>query len=143
MLEKILKSSKTILTIFVFIILFGTFSYINLPREADPDISLPVIYVSIFHQGISPKDSERLLVKTLEKELKNIEGIKKMSSTSYLNGGNIVLEFDAGFKSVHGFLRKQIAENIKIRCIPSLQFFYDESVDEGSHIERLISEMKR
>lgn len=99
MLEKILKSSKTILTIFVFIILFGTFSYINLPREADPDISLPVIYVSIFHQGISPKDSERLLVKTLEKELKNIEGIKKMSSTSYLNGGNIVLEFDAGFKS--------------------------------------------
>ena len=50
---------------------------IHLPRESDPDISLPVIYVSIFHKGISPTDSERLLIKPLEKELKNIEGIKK------------------------------------------------------------------
>ncbi|MAH78430.1 MAG: MFS transporter [Rickettsiales bacterium] len=99
MLRSILRSSKALLTILFFSILFGLYTYSNLPREADPDISLPVIYVSLIHQGISPNDSERLLIKPLEKELKNIEGIKKMSSTSYLGGGNIVLKFDAGFNA--------------------------------------------
>lgn len=99
MLKKILSSSLTLLTILFFSLIFGIYSYLSLPREADPDISLPVIYVSLFHQGISPEDSERLLIRPLEKELKNIEGIKKMSSKAYLNGGNIVLEFDAGFEA--------------------------------------------
>ena len=61
---------------------------------------MPVIYTLLAHKGIAPKDSERLLTKPLEKELKNIEGIKKISSNSYQGGGNIVLEFDAGFDSV-------------------------------------------
>ena len=99
MLEKLLNSHKVLLTILFFTISFGLYSYQSLPREADPDISFPIIYVSIVHQGISPEDSERLLIKPLEKELKNIEGVKKMSSTSYLGGGNLVLEFDAGFQS--------------------------------------------
>ena len=99
MLENILKSEKPLLTILFFFICFGVFSYNSLPREADPDISLPVIYISLYHQGISPEDSERLLTKPMEKELKSIEGIKKMSSTAFLGGGNIVLEFDAGFKA--------------------------------------------
>ena len=99
MLERILSSSKALLTVLLFSLIFGLYSYLSLPREADPDISLPIIYVSIFHQGISPEDSERLLIKPLEKELKNIEGIKKMSSTAYLGGGNVILEFDAGFQS--------------------------------------------
>ena len=97
--EKILNSTKTLILIFVFIIIAGIFSYSSLPREADPDISLPVIYVSLTHEAISPDDSERLLVKPMEKELKKIEGVKRMSSTSYLGGGNIILEFDAGFNS--------------------------------------------
>ena len=97
--EKILKSTKTLLLIFSFIIIAGISSYTSLPREADPDISLPVIYVSLSHIGISPDDSERLLIKPMEKELKKIEGVKQMSTTSYLGGGNVILEFDAGFNS--------------------------------------------
>ena len=72
MLDKLLNSHKVLLTILFFTITFGLYSYQSLPREADPDISLPIIYVSLFHQGISPEDSERLLIKPLEKELKNI-----------------------------------------------------------------------
>ena len=98
-LDKLFYSSKALLTILFFAICFGIYSYKSLPREADPDISLPIIYISLAHHGISPEDSERLLIKPLEKELKNIEGVKKMSSTSYLGGGNIILEFDAGFES--------------------------------------------
>ena len=100
MLNKFLKSSKLILTILFFFIIFGLYQYNTLPKESDPDISLPVIYISLTHKGISPEDSERLLVKPIEKELKNIEGLKKITSTSYQGGGNVVLEFDAGFDSV-------------------------------------------
>jgi len=99
MIEKLLSQRKLILTFLFFFITFGTYKYISLPKESDPDISLPVIYISLSNQGISPKDSERLLIKPFERELKNIEGVKKISSTSYLGGGNIVLEFDAGFNS--------------------------------------------
>ena len=100
MIEKLLSSSKLMLTILFFLIFFGIYQYNTLPKESDPDISLPVIYTLLAHKGIAPKDSERLLTKPLEKELKNIEGIKKISSNSYQGGGNIVLEFDAGFDSV-------------------------------------------
>ena len=99
MIDKILNSSKLLLTILFFLITFGFYQYNTLPRESDTDISLPVIYVSLYHKGISPTDSERLLIKPLEKELKNIEGLKKISSSSYQSGGNVVLEFDAGFNS--------------------------------------------
>ena len=99
MIEKLLSLRKLILTFLFFFIIFGLYKYISLPKESEPDISLPVIYISLSHKGISPKDSERLLIKPFEKELKNIEGVKKISSTSYLGGGNIILEFDAGFNS--------------------------------------------
>ena len=99
MFNKFLKSSKLILTILFFFIVFGFYQYNTLPKESDPDISLPVIYILLAHKGISPEDSERLLVKPVEKELKNIEGLKKINSTAYQGGGNVVLEFDAGFDS--------------------------------------------
>ncbi len=99
MIEKLLSQRKLILTFLFFFITFGMYKYISLPKESDPDISLPVIYITLSNQGISPKDSERLLIKPFERELKNIEGVKKISSTAFLGGGNIVLEFDAGFNS--------------------------------------------
>ena len=100
MFNKLFSSSKLIITILFFLIIFGTYQYNSLPKESDPDISLPVIYISLIHKGISPNDSERILVKPIEKELKNIEGLKKISSNSYQGGGNIILEFDAGFNSI-------------------------------------------
>ena len=72
MIEKLLSQRKLILTFLFFFITFGTYKYISLPKESDPDISLPIIYISLFNQGISPKDSERLLIKPFERELKNI-----------------------------------------------------------------------
>ena len=71
MIEKILNQRKLILTFLSFFIFFGSYKYISMPKESDPDISLPVIYVSLQHKGISPTDSERLLIKPFEKELKN------------------------------------------------------------------------
>ena len=80
MIENFLEKRKLILTFLFFFIFFGLQKYVSLPKESDPDISIPVIYVSLAHKGISPDDSERLLIKPMEKELKNIEGVKKISS---------------------------------------------------------------
>ncbi len=118
MIEKILIQRKLILTFLTFFIFFGFYKYITLPKESDPDISLPVIYTTISHKGISPKDSERLLIKPIEKELKKIEGVKKISSTAFLGGGNIILEFDAGFDSNKALSETRVKIDISKSKLP-------------------------
>jgi multidrug efflux pump len=48
------------------------------------------------YDGISPEDSERLLLRPMETSLKAITGIKKMTATAYQGGGNVLIEFQAG-----------------------------------------------
>lgn len=91
-----LGRSRTVLLGLILILIAGGVSYVTIPKEDSPDITIPIIYVSMHHEGISPADAERLLLKPMEKELRSIEGVKEMRSTSYLGGGNVVMEFDAG-----------------------------------------------
>ena len=88
--------SRTVLLALVLILIAGTQVYQNIPKEADPDVQLPVVYVVIPHEGISPEDSERLLVRPVEQELRGLEGIKEMRSFASQGSGSISLEFDAG-----------------------------------------------
>lgn len=65
--------------VFSLLIIFfiGLNSTINIPKESSPDIDIPVAYVSVNYSGISPEDSEKLLVKPLEKHLRSIAGLEK------------------------------------------------------------------
>jgi multidrug efflux pump len=92
-----LSRSRTVLSLLVFFCLWGMLAYYLIPKESTPDVKIPIIYISLVHEGISPQDSQRLLLRPLEHELHNIEGIKEMRSTAYEGGGNILLEFAAGF----------------------------------------------
>ncbi len=85
--------------VLLLLFIMGAYSYLAIPKESDPDINVPIIYVSLHLEGISPSDSQRLLLKPIEKELSSIEGMKEMRSTAFLGGGNVILEFDAGFDS--------------------------------------------
>jgi multidrug efflux pump len=91
--------SKATLLFFILMLFIGIKSYVNIPKESSPDIKIPIIKVQITHEGISPEDSQRLLIKPMEKHLKDVEGVKDI--TSYATDGNatIILEFDAGFDS--------------------------------------------
>ena len=89
--------ARTVIAALVLILIAGTFAYIGIAKEADPDINIPVLYVNVSHEGISPEDSERLLVKPLEEELRGIEGVKEMRSAAFEGGANVVMEFEAGF----------------------------------------------
>ena len=94
-----LSHARVFVGILVFLIVAGAITYINIPKEAAPDVNIPIIYISLNQNGISPEDSERLLVKPIEDEVKTVEGIKEIRSTAYSGGGNVLLEFDAGFNA--------------------------------------------
>ncbi len=91
--------SRTVLALLVLILISGTVAYNTIPKESDPDVAIPIIYVSMHHEGISPEDAERLLVRPMEKELQSIEGVKEMRSNAQEGHASVLLEFDAGFNS--------------------------------------------
>ena len=88
--------SRTVMMSLGVILLAGIVTYIGAPKEAEPDIEIPIIYISMTHDGISPEDAERLLVRPMEQELRGIEGIDEMTASAYEGGANVQLEFDAG-----------------------------------------------
>lgn len=95
-IEAALHRSRTVITLLVFILIAGFATYLGIPKEAEPDVEVPVIYVSIVHEGISPEDAERLLVRPMEQELRSLEGVKEMTANAYEGGANVTLEFEAG-----------------------------------------------
>lgn len=96
-LEAILRRPKTVLMLMLALVLGGTLSYINIPKEENPDIDVPVFYVSIAQQGISPEDAERLLVRPMETELRGLDGLKELTAIAAEGHAGIVLEFDISF----------------------------------------------
>ena len=89
--------TRATLTLLVFLFLAGLYAYSAIPKEANPDVAIPMMYVSLSLDGISPEDAERLLVRPMEHELRSLEGIKKMTSTASEGHASVMLEFDAGF----------------------------------------------
>ncbi len=89
--------ARTILSTLVIGILAGLIAYATIPKEADPDIPIPVIAVSLTLQGISPEDAERLLVKPVEREVQSVEGIKEMTAYATQGAAGVNLEFDVNF----------------------------------------------
>src|SRR5210317_1438152 len=96
MIELAMLRSRTVVLSLLVVLVGGIVAYATIPKEAEPDIEIPIVYVSIEHDGISPEDSERLLVRPMEQELRSIEGVKEMTASAYEGGANVQLEFDAG-----------------------------------------------
>jgi len=77
-----LSHSRTVVMLLLLILISGSVTYLNIPKEAEPDVPIPFIYVSVNHHGISPEDGERALLRPLEQELRGIDGLKEMVSTA-------------------------------------------------------------
>ena len=89
--------ARMVLFFVVLSLIAGFYSYFNLPKEGEPDIEIPVVFISVPFQGISAEDSEALLVKPLEKELSELKGLKKIASTAAESYAGVLLEFDYGW----------------------------------------------
>ncbi|UPQ87575.1 efflux RND transporter permease subunit [Vibrio sinaloensis] len=96
LIDAALSRTRTMMVLLVFILFAGVGTYLTIPKESSPDITIPIIYVSVGHQGISPTDAERLLVRPIEQELRSIEGVKEMTSTAAEGHASVMLEFSVG-----------------------------------------------
>lgn len=96
LINSALDRTRTVVLTLVMLLVAGWASYQSIPKEAQPNVEIPFIYVLMSFEGISPEDAERLLVRPMEQSLRAIEGIKEMTSSAYEGGGSVTLEFDAG-----------------------------------------------
>ncbi|MGE4527328.1 MAG: efflux RND transporter permease subunit [Rhodospirillaceae bacterium] len=97
LIDAALGRTRTVLLCLALTLIAGLYAYVTIPKESSPDVNIPIMYVLMTHQGISPEDAERMLIRPMERELRTIEGVKEMRATAYEGGANVVLEFDAGF----------------------------------------------
>ncbi|PWV78201.1 efflux RND transporter permease subunit [Halomonas sp. A11-A] len=97
LIEAALDRSRTTLLLLAALLLAGLAAWQAIPKEANPDVTIPIIYVSLSLEGVSPEDGERLLVRPMEQELRSIEGVRKMTSQASEGHAAVTLEFDAGF----------------------------------------------
>lgn len=79
----------------VIITLGGVLTYFSLPKENFPEVVFPQIFVGTLYPGASPKDVENLITKHIEKQVKSISGVKKISSNSVQDYSNVIIEFEA------------------------------------------------
>jgi multidrug efflux pump len=89
--------ARMVLAFVVLSVLAGTMAYIGLPKEGEPDIEIPALFISVPFPGISAEDSEKLLVKPMEAELSDLDGLKEMTGTAAENYGGVALEFEFGW----------------------------------------------
>jgi len=90
-----IRNSTSIYVIILLISFAGLMSYQRIPKELFPDIVIPTISVATIYPGASPQDMENLIVKPIEKQLKSINGIKKIKSNSVSDFAMIFAEFNA------------------------------------------------
>ncbi|WP_311950598.1 efflux RND transporter permease subunit [Halomonas piscis] len=89
--------SRTTLMLLTGLLLAGIAAWQVIPKEANPDVTIPIIYVSMTLDGVSPEDGERLLIRPMEQELRGIEGLHKFTAQASEGHASVTLEFDAGF----------------------------------------------
>ena len=64
-----IQNARLTISVLLFLLLAGAIAYMSVPKEAEPDVPIPMMYVSLVYQGISPEDSERLLLRPVETKL--------------------------------------------------------------------------
>ena len=78
----------------IVISLAGVLTYLSLPKEQFPEVVFPQIYVATVYPGTSPSDMENLVTKQIEKQVKSISGVKKVTSNSVQDFSNVIIEFE-------------------------------------------------
>lgn len=81
----------------VFLILgLGINSYNHMPLEAEPEVTVPYVYVGVTLNGVSPEDGARLLVRPIEQEVRSLEDLDEIVATAKESHATILVKFEAG-----------------------------------------------
>jgi multidrug efflux pump len=111
------KTSIYVLTIILAI--FGLMSYNSIPKEQIPEIIIPTVLVNTYYQGASPTDIENLISRPLEKNLKSMKDVKKISSKSVQDFSLIAIEFQPGIEITEAKQRVKDARDKTKSDLPS------------------------
>ncbi|WP_127111672.1 efflux RND transporter permease subunit [Shimia sediminis] len=103
--------ARMIMAFIALSLIVGGYAYSTLPKEGEPDIQIPGLFVSVQFPGISASDSEALLIKPMETELSDLDGLDKMSATAAENYAGIFLEFDFGWNKAETLAEVRDAMN--------------------------------
>lgn len=95
LIEAAVDRPHATLSVMALILLAGIGARTVIPIESEPNIDVPFFLVSVTHEGISPEDAERLLVKPLESELRGIGGVDEVRAQAYEGAAHVMVEFDA------------------------------------------------
>ena len=94
--DSAVRQRISVMVLAVIILIFGVYCYKTLPRESDPDITIPFVFVSTEYKGVTPSDIETSITVPIEKKLKGLEGVKKVNSISSEGQSSISIEFITG-----------------------------------------------
>jgi multidrug efflux pump len=86
------RTTVFVLTFMIFI--FGIIAYVNMPKENFPELVVPKIFIGTAYPGNSALDVEKLITRPLEKEIKSISGVDKVTSTSIQGFATVLVEFN-------------------------------------------------
>ncbi|WP_299941231.1 efflux RND transporter permease subunit [uncultured Microbulbifer sp.] len=96
---KLLKSgierNRSTLCLMLLIILVGLAARSAMTIESSPEVNPPFVIVQVTHEGISPEDGVRLLVRPLEQEIRAVEGVVEVIAVARESLAYIVVEFDS------------------------------------------------
>lgn len=91
-----IKNRTSVLVLALIILGIGIYSYKALPRESEPDITIPFVFVSTDYRGVSATDIETSITIKIEKKLKGLDKVKNISSVSSQGLSQINIEFLPG-----------------------------------------------
>src|SRR5471030_261191 len=89
-----IDNKRAVYVIIFLITVMGLLSYVRLPKENFPDITIPKIYITTVYNGQSPQNIEMLVTRQLEKQMKSLKGLKKVTSNTQQNVSVITCEFN-------------------------------------------------
>ena len=93
-LSLIVDHSRATLSIMLLILIAGAGSRLSMPVELNPNVTLPVVMIMVRHDGISPEDGARLLIRPIEKELKTLDGLEEVKATARESVVTVTAEFE-------------------------------------------------
>ena len=88
-----LRRQATVLTLLVILLIIGVHSYLNLPREAFPDITIPYVFVTTTYEGVAPEDMEKLITMPIERKLKGLSGVEEIRASSSEGLSTVAVKF--------------------------------------------------
>jgi multidrug efflux pump len=123
--------NKISVYVLVFIIsVFGVLNYITIPKEQIPEIVIPMININTIYPGTSPVDMENLVTRPLEKNIKSISGVKKITSRSVQDFSAIIVEFNTGIEIKDAKQKVKDAVDKTKKDLPTDPSFIEPSVME-------------